>query len=133
MRFGGTFRHIIRRLLLDDSRLDPVYLGKAELADAYTWLWVLLKDTPSVALLIPRKNNTTKQSVGFPLSLPMGYIDSYPFFCMSTETIVDMVNASIGEHHCALPHPVDMLADKPAPKERSPKQDKYGQWMKTPP
>ena len=63
-----------------EPRLGLVYLGKVDLADSYMRLWVCLEDTPSVELLIPRKKPTNDQLVGLHLSLPMGYLDSAPFF-----------------------------------------------------
>ena len=68
-------------------------------------LWVRLEYTPSVAFLVPQKKPTDNQLVGFHLSLPMGYMGSAPFFYMSTETIVDMANASMGDCHHAPPRP----------------------------
>ena len=47
-------------------------------------LWVRMKDFPSVAFIIPKKNPRDQQLVGFHLSLPMGYVDSAPYFCMET-------------------------------------------------
>ena len=47
-------------------------------------LWFGLEDTPSVAFLVMRKKPTDEQVVGFHLALLMGYVDSAPFFCMST-------------------------------------------------
>ena len=43
-------------------------------------------------LLLPKKRQEDKQLVGFHLSLPMGYVDSVPYCCMSTETIEDIAN-----------------------------------------
>ena len=99
MRFGGTLCRIIRRVLLVKPRLGPAYLGRVDLPDAYMGLWVRLEDIPSVAFLVPRKEPTDKQLVGFHLSLPMDYMDSAPFYCMSTETITDIANASMCDHH----------------------------------
>ena len=53
----------------------------------------------------------------------MGYVYSTPFFCMSTETISDMANTSMGDCHRALPHPLKKLEDTPSPEERAPGQD----------
>ena len=58
----------------------PVYLGKVYLADDYMWMWVRLEDTPSVAFLVPWKKPNDEELVGFHLDLPMGYMDSTPFF-----------------------------------------------------
>ena len=43
-------------------------------------LWVHLEDTPFVEFLVPRKKHTDDQLVGFHLALPMGYVESAPFF-----------------------------------------------------
>ena len=68
-------------------------------------LWVHLEDTPYVAFLVPWKNTTNEQLVGFHLSLSMGYVQNATIFCMSTETIADMANMSMGNLHHAQPHP----------------------------
>ena len=99
MNFGVTLHHIIRRVLMANPRLGPVYLEKVDLADAYMRLWVRLEDTPSVAFLLPRKRPTDEQLVGFHLSLHMGYVDSVPYFCMSTETMEDIANTYMDGRH----------------------------------
>ena len=80
MRFGGALLSILKQVLTTDPRLGTVYLSKVDLADAYMWLWVRMGDVPSVAFLIPKKTPSNTQLVGFHLSLPMGYIDSAPYF-----------------------------------------------------
>ena len=60
-------------------------------------LWVRMKDFPSVAFIIPKKNPRDQQLVGFHLSLPMGYYDSGPYFCMSIETVTDTSNKVIAQ------------------------------------
>ena len=72
MRFGDTLRRIIQLVLLATPQLGTVCLGKVDLAEAYIRLWVRLEDTPSVAFLIPWKNPTNEQLVGFHLYLPIG-------------------------------------------------------------
>ena len=42
IHFGGTLLRIIRRVILADPRLGPVYLGKVDLADTCMRLWVHL-------------------------------------------------------------------------------------------
>ena len=111
MRLGFTLRRIMRRVLMADPMLGPVYLGKVDLADSYMRIWVRLEDTPSVGFLILRKIPTDKQLVGFHLSLTMGYVGIAPFFCLLTETITDMASAAMDDHHKAPPHPIVELAD----------------------
>ena len=120
MHFGGTLRRIIQRVLLADPRLDPVYLGKVDLSDAYMQLWVRLEDTPSVSFLVPRNKPTDKQLVGFHLCLPIGLVEITPFLCISTETITDMANVAMGDRHHTPSHPLKNLSDTQAPEEREP-------------
>ena len=60
-------------------------------------LWVRMKDVPSVAFLIPKKSPSDTQLVGFHLSLPIGYINSDPYFCMTTEMVDDLTNQAISQ------------------------------------
>ena len=133
MHFGGTLCRIIRRVLLANPRLGPVYLGKVDLANAYMKIWVRLEDTPSMGLLIPRKIPTDEQLVGFHLSLPMGYADSAPFLCLATETIMDVANKAMDDRHRSPPHPLKDLSNSPAPDERLSATADNKQWTLTPP
>ena len=90
--FGGALQSILKQVLKSDPRLGPVYLSKLDLADTYMRLWVRMEDALSVAFLIPKKTSSYTHQVGFHLSLPMGYIDSAPYFCMATETVADLEN-----------------------------------------
>ena len=80
MLYRGALIRILKQVLDTDPCLGPVYLSKLDLADAYMWLWVRIVDVPSVAFLIPKKTPSNTHMVGFHLSLPMGYIDSAPYF-----------------------------------------------------
>ena len=80
MRFGGALLRILKLVITADSCLGPVYLGKVDLVGTYMRLWVSMEDVPSVAFLIPKKIPNNAQLAGFHLSLPMGYIDSAPYF-----------------------------------------------------
>ena len=133
MRFGGTLRRIIRRVLLANPRLGPVYLGKVDLANAYMRIWVRLEDTPSVGFPIPRKIPTDKNLVGFHVSLLMGYVDSALFLCLATKTITDMANAAMANRHRAPPHPLKELAGSPAPDDWPPTMADNKQWTLTSP
>ena len=56
-----------------------------------------MEDVPSFAFLIPKKTPSDTQLVGFHLSLPMGYVDSAPYFCMATETVANLANEAISQ------------------------------------
>ena len=65
MRFICTFHRIIRRVLMADPRLVPVYLGKVDLSNVYMQILFRLKETPSVDFLLTKKRPESKQLVGF--------------------------------------------------------------------
>ena len=83
MSFGGALLRILKQVLTADPRLGPVYLRKIDLSDTYMRLWVRMEDVWCVTFLIPKKNPSNTHMVVFHLSLPMGYINSAPYFCMS--------------------------------------------------
>ena len=70
-------------------------------------LWVRMEDTPSVPLLIPNRNPGNAQLVGLHLSLTMGYMDIAPYFCVATETVAGMENASMDLHNNPQVHPLE--------------------------
>ena len=95
MCFGGALLHILKQVLTADPHLGPVYLSKVELADDYMSFGVSVEDVLSVAFLAPKNTPSNTQLVVFHISLPMGYINSSPYFCMATETVVDLANEAI--------------------------------------
>ena len=95
MCFGGALQRILNKVLTADPRLGPVYLSKVDFLDAYMRLWVRMEYVRSFTFLIPNKNTSDTQLVVFHLSLPMGYIDSAPYFCIATETVTNIANEAI--------------------------------------
>ena len=80
MRFGGALLRILKQVVTADPFLGPVYLGKVDLVGSHMRLWVSMKDVPSVAFLIPKNTPRDTHLAGFHLSLPIGDIDSAPYF-----------------------------------------------------
>ena len=96
-------------------------------------IWVLIEDTPSVDFLIPKKIPYSKQPVGFRVYLPMEYVDSVPYFCMVTETVSDLANASMESQHTDLPCPIKNTGAMPKPLDCAPTPTDNRQWACTPP
>ena len=82
-------------------------MSKTDLTDAYMRVWVKIDDVPKLAFAIPLTPGDQEQLIGFHLSLPMGYIESTPFFCAVSKTVADFANHS--ERHTA-PHKLENLA-----------------------
>ena len=95
IRLRVTLLRILKKVLTAGLPLGPVYFIKADLADAYICLWVRMDDVPSVAFLIPKKTPSDTQLVGFHHSVPMGYINSAPYYCMAMETVSNLANKAI--------------------------------------
>ena len=76
--------------------------------------WVRVEDVLSVAFLITNKTPSDTQLVGSHLSLPMGYIDSAPYFGMATETVADLSNKAIYQREQASEHTLDLEAESRA-------------------
>ena len=108
MRFRGALQRILKQVLAADPRLGPVYLSKVDLADAYMRFWVRMEDVQSVAFLILKKNTSNIQLVVFHILLPIGYIDSAPYFCMATDTVTDLANKTIALRERADEHPLEL-------------------------
>ena len=57
--------------------------------------------------------------VALPFSLPMGWVESVPYFCTVTETIVDLANG-LPANKWLPPHPMEELVNTPLPPEETP-------------
>ena len=106
MLLGGILKRVIEHILVADPRLSPVYLIKVDLVESYMHLWVCFEDSPASAFIIPKKKEEDEQLVGFHLAHPMGFRDRAPFFCLLTETVVDMSTATILGRSAAPPNPL---------------------------
>ena len=133
MRFRGALQRILGQILTSDLRLGPVYLRKVDLADVYMRLWVRMEDVQSVSFLVPKKNTSDLQLVGFQLSLPMGYVDSAPYFFMAIETVFNLSNKSIAQWDGASAHPMDQEYESRAADDTgTPEAQSYSRWEHLP-
>ena len=48
--------------------------------------------------------------MAFPITLPMGWTESPPYFCSATETIADLANMYAGSNWDPRPHPLESMA-----------------------
>ena len=71
-----------------------------------------------LAVIFPKHPNE-EQMVALPFSLPMGWVESVPYFCAATEMIVDLANG-LPANKWLPPHPMEELANTPPPPEEAP-------------
>ena len=62
------------------------------------------------AFLIPKKNPSDQHLVGFLLTIPMGYIDSAPYYCMAVDTLAELENKAISYREQAGGHALELAA-----------------------
>jgi hypothetical protein len=91
MQFGGTLQRIINDIVRANPAYGPVYLMKVDIADGYYRVWVRAEDIPKLGVSIPALTGG-EPLVAFPLSLPMGWVSSPPYFCAASETAADLAN-----------------------------------------
>ena len=116
MQFGRAFERLLQRLHRADTRQGPTYIAKVDVADAFMRLWIQLHSILRLGAIIPALDGE-EPMVGFPMILPMGWIDSPPYLCAITETIADLTNARLASGDLDRGfHRLDKLADSlPAP------------------
>jgi hypothetical protein len=90
MQFGTALQH----LAYCDRRYGPPLLAKVDLADGYYRVPLAPHTALSLAVIIPSDTDTQRHLIAIPLTLPMGWAHSPPFFCAFTETIADVTNAA---------------------------------------
>ena len=70
--------------------------------------------------LLPKKRLEDEHLVDFRLYIPMGYVDSLPYFCIAIEMVADIVNNSMDGRHTAPPHTLEVSAEMPEPADHAP-------------
>jgi hypothetical protein len=112
MQFGRALERVLHKIKNADPRHGPVYLCKIDIADGFYRVDLEGASAPTLAVILPYKDGD-EPLVAIPLSLPMGWVESPPYFCAVTETIADIANRDI--HTTQGPHRLDALADTEPP------------------
>ena len=70
-----------------------------------------LADVIEVELLVPKDKDSDPQQVDFHISIPMGYVEFSPFFCVATEMVKSWAINRIHAQGLAPEHPLDTLVE----------------------
>ena len=94
MQFGRALQRVMSTIVRADQRYGPVFLSKIDIADGFYRVWLQCDDIPKLGVALP---TTPGQPflVAFPLALPMGWVESPPYFTALTETACDLANDSL--------------------------------------
>jgi hypothetical protein len=112
MQFGRTLQRLLQRLVHADPRYGPTYLIKVDIADGFYRIHLNPRDAPVLGVAFPSAPDGTAL-VAVPLTLPMGWVLSPPYFTAATETIADMANEVLKTAYTPGPHRLDDAADAP--------------------
>lgn len=111
MQFGRTLERILYNVRHANPAFGPVYMSKYDLSDGFYRIPLDPVYAPSLAVLLPVEPEEPPL-VAIPLSLPMGWVESPPYFCAATETAADVANQRMHLSYSP-PHPLERIASTP--------------------
>jgi hypothetical protein len=113
MQFGRALERVIQSIVRADPRHGPVHLIKVDIADGFYRIHLAPEDIPTLGVTLPFQDEHGQPLIAFPLTLPMGWVNSPPLFCAATETVCDMANQHLTQRAHPPAHRLDDLADTP--------------------
>ena len=113
MQFGRALERILYRIRHADPAYGPVYLSKYDISDGFYRIPLDLVYALSLAVVLPTEPGEPSL-VAIPLSLPMGWVESPPYFCAASETVADVANQRMTRSY-APPHRLESIASTPTP------------------
>ena len=120
MQFGRALQRILAKIVHADPRYGPVYMSKIDISDGFYRVWLQHSDIPKLGVALPSTSPGEEPLVAFPLALPMGWVESPPYFTALTETACDLANDALRTRpttpppHSAL-HRLEKVATTPPP------------------
>ena len=94
MQFGRALQRVLAKIVHADPRYGPVCLSKIDIADGFYRVWLQWADIPKLGVALPTAPGQPPL-VAFPLALPMGWVESPPYFTTLSETACDFANMSL--------------------------------------
>lgn len=114
MQFARALERTLWQIYRANPRYGPVRLGTVDIDNGFYRVMLQADGVPQLGALFP-KYPGEEQMIGIPTVLPMGWVESVPYFCAVTETVVDLANNMPA--NIVLPeHPLEAIAlTKPTP------------------
>ena len=89
MQFGRALQRVYRKIVRANPKFWPVHMAKIDIADGFYRVWVNHSDIPKLGVALP-VSASGERWVAFPLALPMGWVESPPYFTSLTEAACDL-------------------------------------------
>jgi hypothetical protein len=112
MQFGRALLRLLYQIRHANPVFGPVYAMKVDVAEGFYRVYLNPAQALSLAYLLP-KEASEPQLVAIPLALPMGWVESPPYFCAVTETIADLANSRLSRNQVPW-HRLEQQAIRPA-------------------
>ena len=116
MQFGKALNRILQRILAANPRHGPTYMLKLDLSDGFYRVRLRVEDIPTLGVAFP-VGSGKDLLVALPLTLPMGWTESPPYFCSATETAVDLINLHTSPSWDPPRHPLELAAGTQPPQD----------------
>jgi hypothetical protein len=108
MQFGRALQRVLSHVVHADPKFGPCKLAKIDIADGFYRMWVRISDIPKLGVVLPTQGGFPL--VAFPLALPMGWVESPPYFTVMTKTACDLANAAVQWGQPGKPHQLETAA-----------------------
>jgi hypothetical protein len=132
MQFGQALQRILQSLVYANPQFGPPLLAKLDLADGFYRVPLSPIAALQLAVVLP-PDAQYSNLIGIPLSLPMGWALSPPYFCAYTETCADLANLA-HPHNPPAAHPLENTSQlSPLPIDNTYASGVPFPWNTTPP
>ena len=118
MQFGRALLRLLYQIRHANPKFGPVFAMKVDVADGFYRVNLNPSQALSLACLLPKEPNEP-QLIAVPLALPMGWVESPPFFCAVTETVADLANSRLSRNQVPY-HRLENEAIRTAPVTKVP-------------
>ena len=95
MQFGSCLPRLLQRIWECDPADGTVLLSKWDISDGFHRCLIRPADVGAFTYVVPPLPGDTAIYLCIDLVLPMGWVNSPPFFCAASETAADLANAYI--------------------------------------
>ncbi len=105
MQFGCALQCFLQRLIYANPEFGPPLMAKIDLADGYYRVPLTPEASLELAVILPPDGGANL--IGIPLSLPIGWAHSPPYFCAFTEIGADLANWHMDQQTALPEHPLE--------------------------
>jgi hypothetical protein len=89
MQFDPALWRLLQQISEVGPRLGPVHLSKIDIADGLYCIWISSDNVPKLGIMFTGASGD-EPLIGFPLVLPMGWMQHPHLFTAVAETVTDL-------------------------------------------